>query len=70
MISLLCLLKVIANNSRGVSDPVQVDSFTYPFPPVPIIKNVTNTTVEIQLTLLFNHRFLNISVQVSIAELI
>ena len=67
----VCLLKVISNNSLGVSDPVQVDGFTFPRPPVPIILGFSSETVQIQLTLLFNHRFLNISVEVSIiAELI
>ena len=62
------LLKVIANNSLGTSDPVQTDSFTYPLPPEPMLQNdnITNLTALIHLELLSTHRFLIISVEVSL----
>ena len=66
VVSLLWLPKVIANNSLGKSDPVQADGFTYPPPPVPVINGSSNITVRIQLTLLPNHRFLVIAVEVSV----
>ena len=69
VISLLWLPKVFANNSLGKSDPVQADGFTYPPPPVPSIENSSSMTVQIQLTLLPNHRFLMIVVEVSVITL-
>ena len=65
----LWLLKVYANNSFGTSDPVQADGFTYPPPPVPVIEDSSSMTVQIQLTLLPNHRFLMIAVEVSVITL-
>ena len=60
---------MIANNSLGASDPVQIDSFTYPLPPEPMllqVEDVSNVTVLIYLDLLSTHSLLTISLEVSV----
>ena len=65
LITLLHILKVIASNSLGVSDPVEVVGFTFPLPPTPILDEVGNITVVIRLNLVSTHHDLNISLEVS-----
>ena len=69
----IIFLKVIVNNSLGASDPVQTVGFTYPLPPKPVLQDeeedISNVTVLVHLDLLSTHRYLNISLEVSIISI-
>ena len=73
MTLLLHFLKVIVNKSLGASDPVQTVGFTYPLPPKPVLQDdeedISNVTVLVHLDLLSTHRYLNISLEVSIISI-
>ena len=64
---------MIVNNSLGASDPVQTVGFTYPLPPKPVLQDeeedISNVTVLVHLDLLSTHRYLNISLEVSIISI-